>query len=133
LFSVYLSPCYPLLYPQLGQRVEILNPSVEVNWETWKSWANILHYKRLTEVIRLSRKGNTFSFRLRKIDADLEAAISSIDASALSDLCRDGLRMALGLTKTKRVEVVERPLMSPAEGMIPAKGAALIYTKKVSK
>lgn len=62
-------------------------------------------------MIRLSRKGNTFSFRIRKIiDADLEAAIQNIDSNAISDLCRDGLRLVLGLTTTKRVEVTERPL-----------------------
>ncbi|MEF3311393.1 hypothetical protein PV433_21160 [Paenibacillus sp. GYB004] len=61
----------------------------------------------------MSRKGNTFSFRLRKVDTDLAKAIDSIDASALSDLCRDGLRLILGLTTTKRLEVTERPLVRP--------------------
>lgn len=62
----------------------------------------------------MSRKGNTFSFRLRKIDADLEAAIQNIDANAISDMCRDGLRLILGIKTTKRVEVTERPILKPA-------------------
>lgn len=79
-----------------------------------------------SEVIQVSHKG--FSFRLRKVDADLEEAIRGIDASAMSDLCRDGLRLALGLKTTKRVEVKERPLL-PGDGIM-LKGNGQVWTPK---
>lgn len=53
------------------------------------------------------------SFRIRKIDADLAQAIDGIDSDTLSELCRDGLRLVLGIRTTKRVEVTERTLVVP--------------------
>lgn len=53
------------------------------------------------------------SFRLRKIDEDLAKAIEGIDSDKLSEMCRDGLRLILGIRTTKRVEVTERALIVP--------------------
>ncbi|MEF3309326.1 hypothetical protein PV433_10455 [Paenibacillus sp. GYB004] len=50
-------------------------------------------------------------FRLRKIlDADLRQAIVGLSDGELSDKARDGLRWALGIRTTKRIEVKESPL-----------------------
>ncbi|MGF9711694.1 hypothetical protein [Paenibacillus naphthalenovorans] len=49
------------------------------------------------------------SFRLRKVlDADLIAA--GVNEEQLPDLCRDGLRLMLGLNKTREFEVREKPI-----------------------
>jgi len=54
------------------------------------------------------------SFRLRKdLDADLIAAIEKIDKTALKVLCRDGLRLMLGIRTTRTMEFQERPLSIP--------------------
>lgn len=50
------------------------------------------------------------TFRLRNVDEDLREAIKGIDASRLSELTRDGLRLILGIKTTKRVEITERPI-----------------------
>lgn len=52
------------------------------------------------------------TFRLRKqLDADLiEADVSAAD---LPELCRNGLRLMLGIRTTKHVEVTERPIAVP--------------------
>lgn len=71
----------------------------------------MLYHKANTEVVRLAHKSKTLTFRLRQIDADLAQAIETIDNSTLSDLCRDGLRMVLGIKTTRRVEVTERPIV----------------------
>lgn len=53
------------------------------------------------------------SFRLRKeLDADLiDLDIAEAD---LPELCRNGLRLMLGIRTTKQVEVKEHPLVVPA-------------------
>lgn len=62
----------------------------------------------------MKRKG--ISFRLRAdMDADLIEATKDMEASGLSDLCRNGLRLMLGIRKTKQVEVRERALILPEE------------------
>lgn len=76
----------------------------------------------------MSRKSNTFSFRLRKIDADLEAAMNGMDTNAISDLCRDGLRIVLGLRTTKRIEVTERPLTVPE--YLPLRATTAVWKPK---
>lgn len=54
------------------------------------------------------------SFRLRKdLDADLIAAIEKLDKTALKALCRDGLRLMLGIRTTRTMELQERPLDLP--------------------
>jgi hypothetical protein len=75
----------------------------------------------------LSRKGNTFSFRLRKIDADLETAIENIDTNAISDLCRDGLRIVLGLKTTKRIEITELPLFASDANAVVIRSAPAVF------
>lgn len=51
------------------------------------------------------------SFRLRnEIDADLINAIEKIDRKKLNNLCRDGLRLMLGIQTTKTTVLVEKPL-----------------------
>jgi len=53
------------------------------------------------------------SFRLRKeLDADLIG--QNIAEEDLPDLCRNGLRLMLGIRTSKQVEVKERPLTMPA-------------------
>jgi hypothetical protein len=54
------------------------------------------------------------AFRLRKeLDADLIAL--GIDENSLPDLCRDGLRLMLGIKTSKRVEVKEKPIITSSE------------------
>ena len=56
---------------------------------------------------------NHISFRLRKeLDADLIRM--NIDENELPDLCRNGLRLMLGIRTVRRMEVQERPLHIPA-------------------
>jgi len=53
------------------------------------------------------------SFRLRKeLDADLIG--QNIAEEDLPDLCRNGLRLILGICTWKQVEIKERPLTLPA-------------------
>lgn len=54
------------------------------------------------------------SFRLRKdLDADLIDLVDTIDRKKLNNLCRDGLRIMLGIRTTKTATVTERPLIVP--------------------
>lgn len=53
------------------------------------------------------------SFRLRKIDTDLENAIGHLNNQELSELCRSGLRIMLGIRTTKVMEVREREISIP--------------------
>lgn len=53
------------------------------------------------------------SFRLRK-DLDDDLIQIDIPAEELAELCRNGLRLMLGIRTTKLVEVKERPLIVPA-------------------
>lgn len=49
------------------------------------------------------------SFRLRKeLDADLIAL--EIPEKDLPDLCRDGLRLMLGICMTRKMEIKEQPI-----------------------
>lgn len=57
--------------------------------------------------------GKTISFRLRKIDSDLEKAISEISPDQVAELARTGLRVMLGITTTKTTQVVERAIIIP--------------------
>jgi hypothetical protein len=52
------------------------------------------------------------TFRLRDVDADLQQATKDIDGKQLASLARDGLRLMLGITTTKRVQVVDVPIRS---------------------
>lgn len=69
----------------------------------------------------------SISFRLRKIDADLVEAIEGLDSEALSELCRDGLRLILGIRTTKRVEVMERALVIPEDRKKAVTVPATVY------
>lgn len=53
-------------------------------------------------------------FRLRKeFDEDLVDALKAMDGKEVSELCRTGLRMALGI-RTERVQTIqERPINMP--------------------
>ncbi|MFH5181175.1 hypothetical protein ACHHV8_36750 [Paenibacillus sp. TAB 01] len=74
------------------------------------------------------------SFRLRKdLDADLIKAVEKLDKRALKALCRDGLRLMLGIRTTRTIEFQERPLSlpqfpvrpdDPAMSIDPGQGAA---------
>lgn len=61
------------------------------------------------------KQRDRISFRLRKIDGDLREATANLTESQLSELARDGLRWALGIRTTKRIEVTERPLIVPQQ------------------
>jgi len=51
------------------------------------------------------------SFRLRKdVDADLIEALSIVEKNRIKDLCRNGLRLMLGIKTTKAIQIVERPI-----------------------
>jgi hypothetical protein len=48
------------------------------------------------------------SFRLRNIDDDLRREIAGIKNDELSELCRNGLRLILGMKKTRSIQVREK-------------------------
>lgn len=57
----------------------------------------------------------SISFRLRKeLDSDLINAIENVDKESLNNLCRDGLRLMLGIRTAKSTTIIERPLLVPA-------------------
>jgi hypothetical protein len=66
------------------------------------------------EVAQLARQGNILTFRLRKVDADLIQAIELLDRAILSELCRDGLRLMLGIRTTKQMKAVDRVIVPAA-------------------
>lgn len=54
---------------------------------------------------------SVITFRLRKeLDADLIAL--GIEENVLPELCRNGLRLMLGIQTAKQVEVKERPIVT---------------------
>lgn len=62
---------------------------------------------------------SVITFRLRKeLDADLIAL--GIDENSLPDLCRNGLRLMLGIQTAKQVEVKERPIVTPQQRQQPS-------------
>ena len=65
--------------------------------------------------------GKTISFRLRKIDSDLEKAISAVDSEQLAELCRNGLRLMLGIKTVKTTQVVEKTIVIPSAQQQPIK------------
>lgn len=51
------------------------------------------------------------SFRLRKeMDADLIVAIQKTEPEKVAGLCRDGLRLMLGIRMTREAKIEERPI-----------------------
>ncbi|GIP38291.1 hypothetical protein J31TS4_15710 [Paenibacillus sp. J31TS4] len=53
-------------------------------------------------------------FRLRKqYDDDLYDAIKAMDGQEISELCRTGLRLALGIRTEKVQTIQERPISVP--------------------
>jgi hypothetical protein len=63
----------------------------------------------------LDKEKNGFSVRFRKMDDDLKEAIKLLDAGAISELARNGLRLMLGIRTAKQVEVKEKQIVLPAE------------------
>lgn len=59
--------------------------------------------------------GKTISFRLRKIDSDLEKAIEGMESEKLADACRNGLRVMLGITTTRTTQTVEKAIVLPSK------------------
>lgn len=56
------------------------------------------------------------SFRLRKdLDADIINAVEALDKKTVNRLCRDGLRIMLGIRTTRVRAVQEHPLQLPEE------------------
>ncbi|HYK57359.1 MAG TPA: hypothetical protein VEV15_12900 [Flavisolibacter sp.] len=58
--------------------------------------------------------GKTISFRLRKIDSDLEKAIAGMEKEQIADACRNGLRVMLGITTTRMTQTVEKAIVLPS-------------------
>lgn len=57
----------------------------------------------------------SIGFRLRKdLDTDIQEAISKMPPQVVSELCRNGLRLMLGIRTTKRMTVAEQPLNVPS-------------------
>lgn len=75
------------------------------------------------------------SFRLRgELDADLINAIEKLDRKKLNNLCRDGLRLMLGIQTTKTTVVVEKPLTPPErtvrDNSVVVPGKPAVYIPK---
>lgn len=67
---------------------------------------------------------SVITFRLRKeLDADLIAL--GIEENVLPELCRNGLRLMLGIQTAKQVEVKEKPIVTQQPKQVPGKGALL--------
>jgi hypothetical protein len=84
-------------------------------------------------------KTDVISFRLRKeLDSDLSAALAGVDKEEIKNLCRNGLRLMLGIKTTRSFEVQELPLVAPTlkpeqPGVLgQSKPAVFIPTKKRS-
>lgn len=67
------------------------------------------------------------SFRLRKdLDADLINVVETMDKKTVNRMCRDGLRLMLGIKTTRVTAVQEQPLTIPVqEKKDPAKMVTL--------
>lgn len=64
------------------------------------------------------------SFRLRKdLDADLINVVETMDRKTVNRMCRDGLRLMLGIKTTRVTAVQEQPLTIPAKE--PSKAVTL--------
>lgn len=74
---------------------------------------------------------SVITFRLRKeLDADLLEL--GIDENTLAELCRNGLRLMLGIKTTKHVEVKEKPIIMPSEPKVqrlPQKSSPILPGK----
>ena len=77
------------------------------------------------------------SFRLRKeLDEDLISL--NIPEDEIADVCRNGLRLMLGIRTTKQVEVKEKPIVTlqdrqPEQKVksVPGKAAVFMPTKSI--
>lgn len=58
----------------------------------------------------MQRKGVSVRFR-KDLDADLVQATEGLSKNVLSDMCRNGLRLMLGIKTARSVEVHERPIL----------------------
>ena len=68
-------------------------------------------------------------FRLRKeLDADLIRATSHLNKGDLNQLCKDGLRLMLGICTTRKSMITEQPILQPKT--IPSKPAVFIPKRK---
>lgn len=57
---------------------------------------------------------DSIGFRLRKeLDEDIKNAVANLPQKVVSDLCRNGLRLMLGIRTTKCLTVAEQPLNVP--------------------
>lgn len=56
------------------------------------------------------REGVRFRFR-KNLDNDLKEATKNIGEGELSELCRNGLRLMLGIRTTRLLEVTERQIV----------------------
>jgi len=74
------------------------------------------------------------SFRLRKdLDADLIDVVDTIDRKNLNNLCRDGLRLMLGIRTTKMTTVTEQPLIIPERTITPERALPWLTVESKSK
>lgn len=70
-----------------------------------------LYTERLQEVDMMN---TPISFRLRKdLDADLINVVETMDKKLVNRMCRDGLRIMLGIRTTRITAVHEQPLSIP--------------------
>jgi len=66
------------------------------------------------------------AFRLRKeLDADLIGM--DISEEQLPELCRNGLRLMLGLRTAKTIQVVEQPIAVQQPRAIPVVGKSAVF------
>lgn len=85
--------------------------------------------------ILTDKKRSMISFRLRKIDDDLQTAINGIEGDDLSELCRNGLRLILGIKKTRERTVSSRPIapVSLPKVYVPNQRPRPLVTRKMKK
>lgn len=68
-------------------------------------------------------------FRFRKeVDADLIKATAHLSKQDISQLCKDGLRLMLGIRTTKKTIIAEQPISQPVT--IQSKPAVFIPKRK---
>jgi hypothetical protein len=77
-------------------------------WNYAQAAANNVEY---TNVFGGGRMKTPISFRLRKdMDIDLIQAVAGLEQKRIVELCRTGLRLALGIKTQRVIEIKEQPI-----------------------
>lgn len=78
-----------------------------------------------------NRMKTPISFRLRKyVDDDIAQHLAKVNEKEIADLCRNGLRLMLGIRTARQVEITERPLAIPPQVPAESTSSTFVVTGK---